>query len=130
FRGIADVARPTTCPAVTIGARPSQDCTVKKDLHRPRHSAIILIVTAAGSHPDCRAVLIQIVALYPLARRAPNEVIFGEDGARGSPRRARACASARRVSPACARSHFPAGLYPLAAVGCIVAAGPAVVLFA
>src|SRR6266566_997095 len=34
------------------------------------------------------------------------------------------------LSPACARSHFPAGLYPLAAVGCIVAAGPAVVLFA
>src|SRR6266566_8986 len=34
------------------------------------------------------------------------------------------------LSPACARSHVPAGLYPLAAVGCIVAAGPAVVLFA
>jgi hypothetical protein len=26
--------------------------------------AIIPILTAAGSHPDCRAVLIQIVALY------------------------------------------------------------------
>jgi hypothetical protein len=49
---------------VAIGARPSQDGTVKKGLHRLRHSAIIPIVTAAGSHPDCRAVLIQIVALY------------------------------------------------------------------
>jgi hypothetical protein len=35
----------------------------KKGLHRPRHSAIVLLVTAAGSHPDCRAILIQIVAL-------------------------------------------------------------------
>ena len=41
---------------------------MKKGLHRPRLSAIIPIITAAGSHPDCRAVLIQIVALY-LSRR-------------------------------------------------------------
>ena len=34
-----------------------------------------------------------------------------------------------RPSPACARSDFRAGLYPLAAVRCIVAAGPAIVLF-
>jgi hypothetical protein len=39
-----------------------QDGTVKKGLHRPRLSAIIPNLTAAGSHPDCRAVLIQIVA--------------------------------------------------------------------
>jgi hypothetical protein len=32
-------------------------------LHRPRLNAIIPILTAAGSHPDCRAVLIQIAAL-------------------------------------------------------------------
>jgi hypothetical protein len=48
---------------VTIGARPSQDGTVKKGLHQPRLSAIIPIVTAAGSHLDCRAILILIVAL-------------------------------------------------------------------
>jgi hypothetical protein len=41
-----------------------QDGTVKKGLHRPRLGAIIPNLTAAGSHPDCRAVLIQIVALY------------------------------------------------------------------
>src|SRR5260370_37656994 len=35
----------------------------KKGLHQPRVSAIIPNLTAAGSHPDCRAVLIQIVAL-------------------------------------------------------------------
>jgi hypothetical protein len=44
-------------------ARQPQDGTVKTGLHRPRLSAIIPIVTAAGFHPDCRAVLIQIVAL-------------------------------------------------------------------
>jgi hypothetical protein len=38
--------------------------TLKKGLHRARLNAIILILTAAGSHPDCRAILIQIVALY------------------------------------------------------------------
>jgi hypothetical protein len=44
-------------------ARQPQDGTVKKGLRRPRLTAIIPILTAAGSHPDCRAVLIQIVAL-------------------------------------------------------------------
>jgi hypothetical protein len=33
-------------------------------LHRPRLSAITPILSAAGSHPDCRAILIKIVALY------------------------------------------------------------------
>src|SRR6266545_7735330 len=49
---------------VAIDIRQLQDGTVKKGLHRPRLSAIIPNLTAAGSHPDCRAVLIQIVALY------------------------------------------------------------------
>ena len=48
---------------VAIDIRQLQDGTVKKGLHRPRLSAIIPNLTAAGSHPDCRAVLIQIVAL-------------------------------------------------------------------
>ena len=48
---------------VAIDPRQPQDGTLKKGLHRPRLNAIILILTAAGSHPDCRAVLIQIVAL-------------------------------------------------------------------
>jgi len=47
-----------------MGIRQLQDGTFKKDLHRPRVSAIIPNLTAAGSHPDCRAVLIQIVALH------------------------------------------------------------------
>jgi hypothetical protein len=53
---------------VAIDIRQLQDGTVKKGLHRPRLSAIIPNLTAAGSHPDCRAVLIQIVALH----RFPN----------------------------------------------------------
>ena len=57
--------------------RQSQDGT--KGLHRPRLSAITPILSAAGSHPDCRAILIKIVALYPLfaltaALRASREV--------------------------------------------------------
>ena len=48
---------------VAIDARQPQVGTLKKGLHRPRLSAIIPNLTAAGSHPDCRAVLIQIVAL-------------------------------------------------------------------
>jgi len=32
-------------------------------LHRPRLSAIIISSRLPASHPDCRAVLIQIVAL-------------------------------------------------------------------
>jgi len=51
-------------PPVAIDTRQPQDGTLKKGLHRPRLNAIIPILTAAGSHPDCRAVLIQIVALY------------------------------------------------------------------
>ena len=51
---------------VAIDTRQPQDGTVKKGLHRPRLSAIIPNLTAAGSHPDCRAVLIQIVALHPI----------------------------------------------------------------
>jgi hypothetical protein len=50
-------------PPVAIDTRQPQDGTLKKGLHRPRLNAIIPILTAAGSHPDCRAVLIQIVAL-------------------------------------------------------------------
>jgi hypothetical protein len=49
---------------VAIDTRQPQDGTVKKCLNWPRLGAIIPILTAAGSHPDCRAVLIQIVALY------------------------------------------------------------------
>ncbi len=41
-----------------------QEDTITKGLHRPTLDAIIPNLTAAGSHPDCRAVLIQIVALY------------------------------------------------------------------
>jgi hypothetical protein len=59
------MAGPCSLPrSVAIETRQPQDGTVKKGLHRPRLSAIIPIITAAGSHPDCRAVLIQIVALY------------------------------------------------------------------
>jgi len=58
-----------TCPAQSrLTHRQPQEGTVKKGLHRPRLNAIIPILTAAGSHPDCRAVLIQIVALYSLCR--------------------------------------------------------------
>jgi hypothetical protein len=53
-----------TCSLPRPVARQPQDGTVKKGLHRPILSAIIPNLTAAGSHPDCRAVLIQIVALY------------------------------------------------------------------
>src|SRR5215216_2087367 len=49
---------------VAIDIQQLQDGAGKKGLHRPRLSAIIPNLTAAGSHPDCRAVLIQIVALY------------------------------------------------------------------
>ena len=42
--------------------RQPQEGTVKKGFRRPRLNVIIPILTAAGSHPDCRAVLIQIVA--------------------------------------------------------------------
>src|SRR5258708_6410187 len=42
--------------------------TVKKGLHWPRLSAIIPNLSAGGSHPDCRAILIQIVALQTSAR--------------------------------------------------------------
>jgi hypothetical protein len=51
-------------PPVAIDTRQPQDGTLKKGLHRPRLNAIIPILTAADSHPDCRALLIQIVALY------------------------------------------------------------------
>jgi hypothetical protein len=49
---------------VAIDTRQPREGAVKKGLHRPRLNAIIPILTAVGSHPDCRAVLIQIVALY------------------------------------------------------------------
>ena len=49
---------------VAIDTGQPQDGTVKKGLHRPRLSAITSNLTAAGSHRDCRAVLIQIVVLY------------------------------------------------------------------
>jgi hypothetical protein len=54
--------------------RQPQEGTVKKGLHRPRLNAIIPILTAAGSHPDCRAVLIQIVALQFGATRGRQAV--------------------------------------------------------
>jgi hypothetical protein len=59
---------------IAIDTRQPQDGTVEKGLHRPRLSAITSILTAAGSHPDCRAVLIQIVALY-FEELSPN---FGD----------------------------------------------------
>jgi len=48
---------------VTIDTRKSQDGTVKKGLAPAQAQRDHYIVSAAGSHPDCRAVLIQIVAL-------------------------------------------------------------------
>lgn len=60
---------PQLARAVAIDKRQLQDGTFKKGLHRPNLSAIIPNLTAAGSHPDCRAVLIQIVALYPRTGR-------------------------------------------------------------
>jgi hypothetical protein len=48
---------------IAIDTRQSQDGTVKNGLHRPQAQRDHFIVTAAGSRPDCRAVLIQIVAL-------------------------------------------------------------------
>ena len=54
---------------VAIDARQAQVGALKKGLHRPRLSAIIPNLTAAGSHPDCRAVFIQIVALQILLPR-------------------------------------------------------------
>jgi len=47
---------------VAIDIRQPQDGTGKK-VHRPMLSAIIPNLAAAGSQPDCRAVLIQFVAL-------------------------------------------------------------------
>src|ERR1700730_11474161 len=46
------------CHADTTGRHP------KKSVLRPRLSAIIMWSRLLVSHPDCRAVLIQIVALY------------------------------------------------------------------
>jgi hypothetical protein len=43
-------------PPVAIDTRQPQDGTLKKGLHRPRLNAITSILTAAGSHPDCRAI--------------------------------------------------------------------------
>jgi hypothetical protein len=63
---------------VAIDTRQPQDGTVKKGLHRPRLNAIIPILTAASSHPDCRAVLIQIVALYGALSRCVEKASIGE----------------------------------------------------
>jgi hypothetical protein len=79
-QSISFADHPQLARADPIDARHSQDATVKKDLHRPRLSAIIPILTAAGSHPDCRAVLIQIVALYsPTWHSADTVRTRGED---------------------------------------------------
>jgi hypothetical protein len=43
--------------------RQSQDDTVKKGLAPAPAQRDHSVVTVAGSHPDCRAVLIEIVAL-------------------------------------------------------------------
>ena len=53
---------------VAIDMRQPKVGTLKKGLHRPRLSAIIPNLSAAVSLPDCRAVLIQIVALYSVNR--------------------------------------------------------------
>jgi hypothetical protein len=42
---------------VAIDTRQSQVGIPKKGLHRPRVSIIIPNITAAGSHPDCRAII-------------------------------------------------------------------------
>jgi hypothetical protein len=58
------MAGPAACPArqrLTRGNR--QVGTLKKGLLRPRLSAIITLSRLPASHPDRRAVLIQIVAL-------------------------------------------------------------------
>jgi hypothetical protein len=54
---------------IAIDTRQPQDGTVEKGLHRPRLSAIIPILTAAGSHPDCRAITI---ALIKISRTLPS----------------------------------------------------------
>ena len=51
-------------PPVAIDTREPQVGALKKGLLRPRLSAIIMSSRLPASHPDCRAVLIQIVALY------------------------------------------------------------------
>jgi DNA-binding FrmR family transcriptional regulator len=52
-----------------IDSRQSQDGTVRKGLAPAQGQRDHHIVTAADSHPDCRAVLIQIVALYVSTNR-------------------------------------------------------------
>jgi hypothetical protein len=67
---------------VAIETRQSKVGIPKKGLHRPRVSVIIPNLTAAGSHPDCRAVLMQIVALQvrPLLQfDAPKRWLGGEE---------------------------------------------------
>jgi len=65
-------------PADAFAVRAAQQCragdnrrcrattgrTVRKGLHRLGLGAIMIVATAAASHPDCRAVLIRIVALH------------------------------------------------------------------
>jgi hypothetical protein len=48
---------------VAIDTREPQVGALKKGLLRPRLSAIIMSLRLPASYPDCRAVLIQIVAL-------------------------------------------------------------------
>src|SRR5208282_4233456 len=54
---------------VAMHTRQSQDETVKKGLAPAPAERDHPMVTVAGSHPDCRAVLIQIVALYLVRAR-------------------------------------------------------------
>src|SRR5258705_4763562 len=49
---------------VAIDTWQSQDGTAKKGLAPAQAQRDHPIVMAAGSHPDCRAILIQIVALH------------------------------------------------------------------
>ena len=68
-----------------------------------------------------------------ITRRRRHRFHYRATTSRYTAQAARAGRSVARRSPACARSEFRTGLYPLAAVRCIVAerlAGPAVFLFA
>ena len=72
-RGTPDMDGPAGCPApVAIETRQSKVGISKKGLDRARVSVIISNLTAAGSHHDSRAVLMQIVALQPRIPRSPR----------------------------------------------------------
>ncbi len=58
---------PAGCPAPVAIEAAIKGRHPQNGLHRPRVSVIIPNLTAAGTHPDCRPVLMQIVALQ-LAR--------------------------------------------------------------